>query len=879
MILTGRRLVTLRDVAIVLALGATVLVPSLFTRDPWNPDEPRYAEVAREMVVSGDYLVPHLNSEIYPDKPPLFFWMTAGLMRLGFGINAGRVVAAVFAAGTLLLVYHLGRRLWGREAGLWAALVTLTTLLFVGISKFGVLDPPLTFCIVAAISCALVAMEGEGRRRGGWWLGFYGAMAAGVLIKGPVAVAVPGLIVLAYGLVCRKALRGGGWWHLAGVALFAGLVASWLIPAVLKGGKAYATEIVFSQTARRLAESPSHQKPFYFYLAYSPLFFLPWSLILPLALVSAWKAARHEQERQSWLPVLWFAVILVFFSLVSGKRERYILPAVPAVGLLLGRYVTKVMHGALPWPKWHRWLWRATLVLGVVVAVAAAGATLWPESFVSRYESGMEASQELRGAAGPWLVVAALLPLAAVVAAALYAVRLPADARSEKRRVPLLVGGMVALSLLFDLVATPYINLVKSGAYFADKAKPYIDSAEDIYLHRQDYSGLFNLFLRRERMAVLETDADLAEAMASKRRVAVIVREKHWLELRGKVPGSVAVRDTIGHRTMALVVNWESEAQTMDTSNPPWLTGRSLSPRIPPREPEPWVLNHPLRGIKSETLTYTMSARASAKVQLGTITVHLFREGTGDERQLVIEAKAKGGVIGYPFVSTITSRLRDSDYSQIVEDQLRTRPTYKRGAMRWTDQGVDYLRHRHCKDAAHCQNPRHFVIQPDGRKAHCTRKDCGDRSHFVWRLSAQHQGLAPERTYGMIAACYLMRGVGLEPGGPSHTLRVVFKKDLWDVSIRAEEETVVVTPLGKIPCYRISLKPTPVSEHAKKDTEDSEGPFGLSGDVEFYADKETKQLVQVRGQIEFGVLFEVVIMLTGRTVEKLHEHPTTGGSE
>ena len=837
MIGTDRRLLTLRHVAIILVLGATVLVPSLFTRDPWDPDEPRYAEVAREMVVLGDYLVPHLNSEVYPDKPPLFFWMAAGLMHLGFGIDSGRVVAAVLTAVTLLLVYQLGRRLYGRETALWAALVTLTTLLFMGISKFGVLDPPLTFCIVAAISCALVALEGEGRRRGGWWLGFYGAMAAGVLIKGPVGVAVPGLIVLAYGLIRRKELRAGRWWHLAGAVLFAGLVAAWLVPAVLKGGEAYAAEIVFNQTARRLAESPSHQKPFYFYLACSPLFFLPWSLILPLALVSAWKAARHDQERQSWLPVIWFAVILIFFSLVSGKRERYILPVVPAIGLLVGRYVTAVMHGALPWPKWHRRLWRVTFVLGVVVALAAAGAALRPEVFVGRYESGIEASQELRGAAGPWLVVTVVLSLAGVVAAAVYAFRLPADGRSEKRRVLLLVGGTVVLSLLFDLVATPYINLVKSGAYFAEKAKPHIDVADALYLHEHDYSGLFNLFLRRERIPVLETDEDLAEAMASKRRVAVIAREKHWLGLRGKVPGSVAVRDTIGHRTMALVVNWKSVAETMETSSPSWLTGRSLSPRIPEREPEPWVLNHPLRGIKSETLTYTMSARARAAVQLGTITVHLFREDTGGERQLVIEAEAKGGVIGYPFASTITSRLGDSDYSQIVEDHLRTRPTYKRRAMRWTDQSVDYLRHRHCKDAAHCQDPRHLITQPDGRKAHCTNKHCGDKGHFVWRLSAQHQGLAPARTYGMIAACYLMRGVGLEPGGPPHTLRCVFKEDVWDASIRAEEETMVETPLGKISCYRISLKATPMSEHAKRHAKDSEGPFGLSGDVELYADK------------------------------------------
>lgn len=115
-----------RDVAITVALAVLAFVPSMFTRDPWNPDEPRYTEVAREMVVTGNYAVPRLNGEIYPDKPAPFFWMVALLMRLGFGFASGRVVAAVASTGTLLLVYHLGRRLYGREVGLLAALVTLT---------------------------------------------------------------------------------------------------------------------------------------------------------------------------------------------------------------------------------------------------------------------------------------------------------------------------------------------------------------------------------------------------------------------------------------------------------------------------------------------------------------------------------------------------------------------------------------------------------------------------------------------------------------------------------------------------------------------------------------------------------------------------------
>jgi len=202
-------------------------------------------------------IVAHLNGEVYPDKPAFFFWLVAGLMRLGFGFAAGRVLAALAATGTLLLVYDLGRRLYGREVGLMAALVTLTTMLFAWICKLGVLDPPLSFCVVAAIACGHRAFE-EGRRRGLWWLAAYAAAGVGVLIKGPVAIAVPAIVLAAYGIARRREVRGGGWWHLAGACLLLAVVAAGMAPSLIQGGEAYAREIVFGQTAQRFTRNASH---------------------------------------------------------------------------------------------------------------------------------------------------------------------------------------------------------------------------------------------------------------------------------------------------------------------------------------------------------------------------------------------------------------------------------------------------------------------------------------------------------------------------------------------------------------------------------------------------------------------------------------------
>ncbi|MFH1730419.1 MAG: glycosyltransferase family 39 protein, partial [Planctomycetota bacterium] len=115
-----------RDAALIVALAAVMLFPSWPFRDLWTPDEPRYMEVAREMVLTGDYLVPHLNGETYPDKPPVFFWLAAGFYKLGFGYNSGRLVAALAAIGTLLVVLAFARRTMPRPGPLISALATLT---------------------------------------------------------------------------------------------------------------------------------------------------------------------------------------------------------------------------------------------------------------------------------------------------------------------------------------------------------------------------------------------------------------------------------------------------------------------------------------------------------------------------------------------------------------------------------------------------------------------------------------------------------------------------------------------------------------------------------------------------------------------------------
>ena len=547
--------------ALILGAGLLIFVPSLFTRDPWNPDEPRATEVAREMAASGNYLVPHLNGEPYSDKPPVFYWLASGFWHLGSGLNSGRMVSLLASLGTALLVYALGRRTHSPETGLVAAFVTLTTLLFPFIGKFGVLDPLLTCFTTASIYCAVAAFEG-GERRGRWWFAAYVLAALAFLTKGPVGVAVPLLVAAAYGVLRRREVRKGGWWHLAGAALLLGLVAAWLVPACIQGGPAYTKDLLFQQTAQRMGEEASHYQPPYFYALWSPLFFLPWTLLLVLAVVWAVRVGRVQRDPAALLGAAWVIVVLVFFSLFSGKRERYLMPLVPGLGLLCARYFVGAMRGEAPWPRWHGGLWKATFVLIGILAIVLGVVAIEPGAIAQRFaKKDPEALAELKAAMTPGVLAASGVAGLAALGLCFWGIRLPRLGAGERRRVLALAAATVVIGLAVDIVATPIINRFKSGRNLVDQAGPYLRDADEVILYQSEYSGVYNLFTRRTRMPVVYKEEELRQALRTPRRVAVIAKEGDQASARDieKASGArIVAQERVGHRKIVVLANWQA---------------------------------------------------------------------------------------------------------------------------------------------------------------------------------------------------------------------------------------------------------------------------------------------------------------------------------
>jgi len=333
----------------VLLCGWTAFaVVSIWLRPLWPVDETRYASVAWEMWLRGDFLVPYINGEPYSHKPPLLFW----LIQLGwglFGVNDWwpRLVAPLCALAAIPLTLRLGRLLWpdNLEARANAVWVLSGTLLFAGFVTLVMFDLLLMLCAMAGM-IGILNLSNQKRIPGLLWLG--AGIGLGVLAKGPVIL----LHVLPVAVVAQwwaPELKGRlGRWYLdllLGVLLGAAIALAWALPAAYFGGEAYRHAIFWGQTAGRVSESFAHRAPFWYYLPLLPVILFPW-FVWP----RFWLGMKGVfQDSGSKFLVAWLVLTLVGFSLVSGKQAKYLVPFLPAFALLAGYAISKSSRTARWW--------------------------------------------------------------------------------------------------------------------------------------------------------------------------------------------------------------------------------------------------------------------------------------------------------------------------------------------------------------------------------------------------------------------------------------------------------------------------------------------------------------------------------------------------
>lgn len=345
----------------------------------WAPDEPRYGQVAEEMRSmqhgpTGLVLL-HLNGEAYTQKPPLFFWIAA---TLGAPFQRVTEIAArlpsVFAGVALVaLILRFGAALLGGPSATLGAALLLTTFPFAQAARRAQLDVLLALFESIALVAFWRVDRGIGRRTTNLLL-FHGAIALGLLTKGPVALLVPLLIVVAYlGWEGRpRDLRR--LFPLWGPIVALGPVLAWVWVAVALAPAGYFDVAITENLIGRFFSGTSHARPFYYFLYQFPVLLAPWVLWLPAVVWASAgelrESAAPERRRAIRFLVSWIAASLLFFSLSSGKRGIYLLPALPAAALLTG-------HALRVWTAYARGIPGLFHAVCGVVGLALVGAAGW----------------------------------------------------------------------------------------------------------------------------------------------------------------------------------------------------------------------------------------------------------------------------------------------------------------------------------------------------------------------------------------------------------------------------------------------------------------------------------------------------------------------
>ena len=316
------------DLAAIVALSLAVCMFHLGSFGLWEPDEARYAEIAREMLQSGNLLVPHLNYVAYVEKPPLLYWLTT-LSFWIFGVSefAARLPVALSAVAGIIATYFFALRAFGRRHAILAAAILATTPLYALMAQVLTTDMTLT----ALVTIATFALYLHWQEGGRWCWVAYAAMALAVMTKGPVGAALPILSMLIW-LALRRELRGAiAKFHaVPGLLLVILIAAPWFVAMTIRE-PGFADFYFVGEHLRRVFEADySHSEAFYFYVPVIAIGLLPWTLLVPFL---TWREAARNPARSFCLVAA--GVTVVAFSCASAKLIPYILPAVPPLAVLI----------------------------------------------------------------------------------------------------------------------------------------------------------------------------------------------------------------------------------------------------------------------------------------------------------------------------------------------------------------------------------------------------------------------------------------------------------------------------------------------------------------------------------------------------------------
>ena len=555
--------------ALLLAAAFGLFFVNLGGATLWDLDEGRNATCSLEMMEAGNWVVPTFNGILRVHKPALNYWLQITAYRL-FGVNefAARLPSAIAAALTVLLCYELARAMFGKATGLLAGFILASTPMLTGAARFANQDALLD---LFAVLTFLIYWHAKDRPTTLAFAALGISTGLGVLAKGPVGVALPGVIILLH-LVWERRLRvvwdlraTAGIWTLLLVAL------PWYVWVAVDTKGEFIRQFFFEHNVGRFTSPMENHRG-------SPLYYVmvllagmaPWSVFFaPVLWYSVWSTARSpwERFRRAWddaaekapegevvrhpatayrLLACWAVVYVVFFTTAATKLPNYILPAVPPCAILAARFLERWRRGELRSPGWVIGASSLALLLigvGLAVALAVVGGAGPGDLLRGRYLSGLEA----------WAALG-IVPL---------------------------IGGTLAWRMLYQQRRTAFVAVLAATAFglvaplaaygnaFFNRFKPVQPLVEAAGALRRDddirvggwdvqYLPSLNFYVQRA-VHHLHTDEELREFLNYPLHVYVFIPARHWELRRGWFGPSVRVvgrhRDLYRNQEVLVVTN------------------------------------------------------------------------------------------------------------------------------------------------------------------------------------------------------------------------------------------------------------------------------------------------------------------------------------
>lgn len=328
-------------------------------------DEPRYAQVAREMMQRGDWITPTLGGLPWLEKPPLYYWQAIIAYKI-FGVSdwAARL-PSVFDAFLLVLAVYWFLRHFRKGLELDGALICATSAGIVGFSRAASTDMPLA----AMFSIAMLAWYSwveDGNKK--HLAGFYAFLALAMLAKGPVAPFLAGVIIFIFAVAQRTPAIAWKTLWIPGILFFCVIALPWYVLVQVRNPQFFHEFVVEHNLARFGTNLYHHPEPFWYYVPVTLLGWVPWAVIVIAALAWAMRQIRRRGANAlSLFLLIWIAAVVVFFSISQSKLPGYVLPAVPAGAVLATAFVDgSFRQGFAPWTRKLMASVHALLVAGLI---------------------------------------------------------------------------------------------------------------------------------------------------------------------------------------------------------------------------------------------------------------------------------------------------------------------------------------------------------------------------------------------------------------------------------------------------------------------------------------------------------------------------------